>query len=120
MLAAEEDRLQVHVLDALPGLERGVQYRDVVVGADPGVVEEDVDPAHLLRRPRVHLADGVLVGDVGLQSQLALGALGQVHSHDASALLGKYASRLGPDAAGGPRDHADLPVKPAGHQPSVA
>ena len=49
------------------------------------------------------------------------GDLGEVHAHDAGAFLGEAHRGVGPDAARGARDHADLPVEPAGHQaPPVA
>ena len=69
---------------------------------------------------RVHLADRVLVGDVGLQGQLALGALRQVDADDAGALLGEQPGRLGADPARRSGDHADLPLEASRHQPSVA
>ena len=72
VLAAEEDAAQVDVLDPLPGLERGVEHRGVVGRVDAGVVEEHVDAAHLLARLAVHVADLLLVGDVGRDRQLAL------------------------------------------------
>ena len=119
VLAAQEDRPQVHVLDPLPGLERGLDRRGVVVGIDARVVHQDVDAAELLSRARVHLTHLVLVGHVDLHPDLAHLRLVQVGGHDARALGLEHPRGLGPDAAGGAGDHAHLAVEPS-HQGSVA
>ena len=49
VLAAEEDAARVDRLHAVPGLDRRVEHRGVVVGRDAGVVVEDVDAAEALR-----------------------------------------------------------------------
>ena len=62
--------------------------------------------------------DLLLVGHVRLERQLALRARIEVHAHDPGALRREQPRGLGPDAAGGARDHADLPLEPSRHQPS--
>jgi GMP synthase-like glutamine amidotransferase len=118
VLAAEEDPAQVDVLDPLPGLERGVEDRLVVGRVDPGVVHQDVDPAHLLADPGVGVADLVLVGDVGLDRELALGLGLEVDADDARALGREQPRRLGADPARGAGDDADPVLQTSSHQPS--
>ena len=78
VLAAEEDDLQVDVLHALPGLERRVEHRGVVVGRDAGVVEQHVDAAELARARAAYIVgDRVLVGDVDGEREIARRALGR-------------------------------------------
>ena len=49
VLAAQEHAAQVHLLHALPRLERRVEHRAVVAGGDAGVVEQHVDAPELAR-----------------------------------------------------------------------
>src|SRR5439155_1030108 len=81
VLAAEEDALRVDGLDAVPGLDRRVEDRGVVVGRDPGVVVEDVDTAEPLGRGAHHRRDLLLVGDVHLECE------GRAVRTDADGLL---------------------------------
>ena len=118
VLAAQEDRLEVDVLDSLPGLDRRLEHRGVVVGRDPGVVEEHVYVPELLARPGVHALDLLEVGDVGLDRQVALGPRREVHSDDGGPLLREQPRGLGSDPARGAGYHADLALEPSRHQPS--
>src|SRR5262245_47003219 len=123
VLAAEEDASKIDVLNALPGIERSLERGGVVGGADPGVVEENVDAPELLPDLRVEVLDLVLVGDIRLDRQLTLRARVEVHHHEPPTLFVEDPRRLGPDAAGGTCDHAYLPLQPSGHRaqpPSVA
>ena len=63
-----------------------VEHRLVVGRVDPRVVPQDVDAAELRARALVHVAHLLLVGDVGLERQLALRAAAQVDAHDLRAL----------------------------------
>ena len=51
-LQHRKTRAQVHVLHALPRLQRRVEHGDVVVGRDAGVVEQHVDAARTPRGAR--------------------------------------------------------------------
>jgi hypothetical protein len=113
VLAAEEDRLEVHVLDPLPGLERGVEHRRVVCRRDPGVVEEHVDVPELLARLCVHARHLVRVRHVGLQRQVGVAVRAEVDPYHGRALRAEERSRLGADAAGRARHHTHLPVEPS-------
>jgi hypothetical protein len=115
MLAAEEDAGQVDVLDPPPGLERGLERREVVRRRDPRVVEEPVDPPALLAHARVERAHLVLIGDVGGDRRIAGRVLAQVNPRDRRALGLEQPHRLGADPSGGARDHAHLAVEPT-HQ----
>jgi hypothetical protein len=64
VFAAEEDALRVDVLNALPGVDLGLEHRIVVSRHDPGVVVEDVDAAVALRSGAEHLLDALGIGDV--------------------------------------------------------
>jgi hypothetical protein len=119
VLAAEEHRAHVHVLDPLPRLQRGVEHGLVVAGVDARVVEEHVDAAELLPRRLVHRLDLPLVGHVGDDRQVPDRVLDQVHAHDRGALLAEQPRGLRADAARGARDHADLAVQPSHQSSSV-
>jgi hypothetical protein len=119
VLAAEEHRLEVHVLDPLPGLQAGVEHGHVVGRGDPGVVEQHVDPAEVLGRAPVQAGHLALVGDVGMQVQppdlgrhLLPGLVDEVdHAHPRP--LGREPPRAGPpDPAGRPGDDGHLPLQP--------
>jgi hypothetical protein len=120
VLAAEEDAAQVDVLDALPGLEVGLQDRAVVGGVDAGVVHQHVDATELLAGLGEGGADLLLVGDVGSDRQRPDRLLGvEVDADDRGTLGGEEARRGGADPARGPGDHADLVLQPRRHgQPS--
>jgi hypothetical protein len=120
VLAAEEDALEVDVLDPLPRLHRRVQHRGVVGRADPRVVEEDVDAAELVLRPGVHVPDLVGVRDVGLDRQVALRPRVEVDADDARALSLEQPGGPGADPARRAGDHADLAVEPPHQFSSVA
>ena len=121
MLAAQEDRAQVDALHALPGLELGVEDGRVVVGGDPGVVEEHVDAAEALAGLGVQGADGALVGDVGDDGVVDLRRGADVDPDHPRALGAQAGARRRADAARGARDDGDLAVHAPGHQlPSVA
>ena len=122
MLAAQEDRLEVDALHALPGLELGVEDRGVVVGGDPGVVEEHVDAAEALAGLRVQSADGVLVGDVGDEREVASGVPARVDADDLSRpRAGRRALVAAPMPPAAPVTTHDLALQATGHQPpSVA
>ena len=121
MLAAEEDAAHVDVLDTLPGLEWLLEDRGVVAGVDAGVVEEHVDASELVADALVHVGDLALVGDVDLQRQVADRAGADVGAGDLRSLGHEQPRRLGADAAGRSRDHADLALEPSCHQlPPVA
>jgi hypothetical protein len=114
VLAAQEDGLRVDVLHALPGVERCVEHRRVVVGGDAGVVEEHVEPPVLLACARVHVADRLVVRHVGGEREVhAFDVAVQVDAHDRRPLVAEARGRHRPDAAGGARDHAHLAVEPA-------
>ena len=120
-LAAQEDRLEVDVLHPVPGLDRGVEDRGVVLGRDAGVVEQHVDLPELLARLRVHALDLLGVGHVGLDRRGRPTASGaQVHAHHLGPLGLEQPRRLGADAARGAGDHADLALQSAAISPSVA
>ena len=103
---------QVHVLDPLPGLERRLEHGGVVGRVDAGVVEENVDPAELLASPGVHPLDLGLVGDVGLDRELALRASGDIDAGDPCALRGEEPRRVAPMPLAAPGDDADLSLQP--------
>ena len=112
--------LQVDVLHALPGLERRLEHRGVVVGGDAGVVEQHVDAAELLGDLRVHLLHRVLLGHVDGQREVAGRAVEQVDADDLRALALERLDGRGADAAGRARDDATLPSSRPGTQlPSV-
>ena len=56
--------------------------------------------------------DLVLVGDVALDREIALGLGAEVHADDPRALGHEPPRGLGADAARGAGDHADLAVEP--------
>jgi hypothetical protein len=75
VLAAQEDRREVDVLHPAPGLERRVEDRGVIGRRDAGVVEQHVDVAIGVARPRVRRPDLLGVGDVGLHEQVTRSVL---------------------------------------------
>ncbi len=125
MLAAEEDALRVHVLDALPDLDGCVDDGGVVAGRDAGVVVEDVDSAESLRRGPHHPRHLALVGHVhpdgerralGAETDRLLGCR-EIHVGDADtrAFGGEDLRGDAAHPAAGAGDHARLPVE-AAHQ----
>ena len=102
VLAAEEHALEVDVLDALPGLERGVEHRRVVGRRDPGVVEEHVDPAELARA-RAYMSRPACSSVTSTSSARSPGAGEQVDADDRRALALRRARRS-------PRRSAAAPV----------
>src|SRR3954454_7521337 len=118
VLAAEEDRLQVDVLHALPGIEPGLQDGVVVGRRDPGVVEEHVDAPELVLRALVHPADVVLVRHVSRQRKIPRSALLKIGTDDLRALFLEHSDRFGTDAAGRAGYDADLALQASTHQPS--
>src|SRR5918998_2309898 len=122
VLAAEVDRLQVHVLDPLPGVQLRLQDRVVVRRGDAGVVEQDVDPAEAPGGLPVHGLHVFGVGDVGvdveavyLRGGLPARLVREVGYADARALLGEAPRGLAPDAARGPGYDGDLAFETARH-----
>jgi hypothetical protein len=118
VLAAEEDRAQVHVLHPLPRLQRGVEDGDVVVGADARVVEEDVQLPEGLLGERDHRLAVARRGDVGGERRRPLhrvGDLAHVDGDDPRAFADELDARLPADAAARAGDQRDLPVQ-ATHQ----
>jgi hypothetical protein len=116
VLAAEEDRLQVDVLHALPRLVAGREHGGVVVGGDAGVVEQHVDVPVLRAHLRIERADRVLVGDVARQREVAGGVRVEVDADHGRALAREEPRGGCTDAALGAGDHAHLAVE-ASHQP---
>ena len=87
VLAAEEDAAQVDVLDPLEDLERRIEDRSVLGRVDPGVVEEDVDPAELAPAPAAYIpstCSGSVTSATIASSPLR--ALGDVDADDLRAL----------------------------------
>ena len=128
VLAAEEDALRVDVLHSLPRLDRRVEHRAVVGRRDARVVVEHVDTAEALGGLCRHRANAILVGDVhpdrerlaGTERDRFLcGVEVDVGDADASPLRREDDGRLTAHTAAGSRDHANLAVEPAAHQPSV-
>jgi hypothetical protein len=115
VLAAQEDAERVHVLHALPGVDRSLDDRGVVGRVDSRVVEENVDAAELVAHPRVHRLDLALVGDVAGKPQLALGVVADVDSDDPGALGGEHPRGDRPDPTGGAGDHAHPSLEPPCH-----
>ena len=111
VLAAEEDALEVGVLDALPGGQRGLQDRVVVGRGDPRIVEQHVDLAEFVANPLVERDHRLLIGEVALERQLSDGMLEQVDADDAGALGRESVGGGKPDASGSAGDHAHLSVK---------
>jgi hypothetical protein len=107
VLAAQEDRLEVDVLHALPRLERRVEHRDVVGRGDARVVEEHVDAPVLRPGALVDAAHRLLVGDVDLQREgrRSDDGLRSTPTTDAPSARNSEAV-LGADAARRPRDDA--------------
>jgi hypothetical protein len=70
VLAAREDRAQVHVDHPLPDVVGRLEDRRVRARGDAGVVEEDVDAPEALGRLPVHPGDLLVVGDVDPQRQV--------------------------------------------------
>ena len=125
VLAAEEDALRVHVLDALPDLHRCLQNGRVLVGRDAGVVVQDVDPTKPIGGGAHHRLDRPFVGNVDRERECrtiwaeanrfrgrSLVDVGDAH---ARALRGEHLGRHASHAAARPGDDACLPVEPA-HQ----
>ena len=126
-LAAQVDGGEVDLLDALPGLQAGVQDRVVVGRRDARVVEGDVDGAVGVVRGLEERLDLLGVGDVDLDEDAAdlLGGglargLVDVAADDVRALGGEPAGGGEADAAaragddGGAADQAAADVSSVG------
>jgi hypothetical protein len=121
-LEDEEDRPQVDVHQPVPVLFRQLEQR---LGLDdPGVVEEDVEPAPALVGGVHHALDVGPARHVALDGdlpELAGEAPGgkpvEIREHQARALSRQPPRARGADPAGGPRDESDPPVEPPAHCP---
>src|SRR4051794_6130586 len=118
VLAAKEDRPQVDVLHALPGIEPSLQHGVVVGRRDAGVVEEHVDAPELVLGALVHPADVVLVRHVSGQGKIPGRALLKIGADYLRALFLEQRDRFGTDAAGRAGYDADLALQASSHQPS--
>ena len=130
VLAAEEDALRVHVLDALPRLDGRVEDGRVVGRRDAGVVVEHVDAAEALGRgglssprrpPPPRRSPGTRTPRPGRARPSPPRAPVDVGDADLRALRGEDERRLAAHPPPGARDHAHLAVQTSrpSAQPSV-
>jgi hypothetical protein len=120
VLAAEEDRLDVDLLHAVPHVGLRLEHGRVLGRGDARVVEEHVDRVVRGAHGVEHADDGVLVCHVAAQRQVGAGeVVAQVDAGHRGALRLEAADGLRADSARGARDDAHLPVETP-HQVPVA
>jgi hypothetical protein len=102
-----------HVDVEHPGPLGVVVGGDVALGADPGVVDDHVEPAEVAGDPVNGPVDRRPVGDVAGQAEVPVagGPRVEVEHGRAGAAVGQQVGGGGPDPAGAARDQRHHPVE---------